>query len=970
MNRIYRVVWNSATHSWAVASEMAKGRKKSSVSKVAKVFGLAIAVAAGSNALISAADAQVVTVSNLNGSLIGIPYSTIRTSFDESTLVNTSLVPVGQFAQAWGPTSTATGSYSMAIGNLSAATADDTTAVGTNASAAGQGSTVVGYRATSTAAATNSVALGANATVTAMNSVALGANSTTTTDLTQPAYNPFDVALGGQTAAGEVSVGSATQQRRLTNVAAGSAMTDAVNVSQLQSVAAVAGAGWTLQANGQNPGVVGPNGVSTVNIVNGVNTAVTYNPVSGNLEVDVIKNPTFAGLVTAQKGLNMSGTVISNVADGVAPTDAVNVSQLAAASSGAGAVKYDVNADTSINYNSVTLGNGAVSNDGGLTGATKLSNVAQGYVSSDSTDAVNGAQLYQTNQAVTQNTTDITNLGNTVTDQGNQINSIYTTGTQYFHANSTGPDSAATGTDSVAIGTGAVSSNANDVALGASSTTAAAVATTGATIGGTNYSFAGATPTSTLSVGSAGNERTITNVAAGRISAESTDAVNGSELFATNQAVDQNTTDIANMSTTVNNINNGGGVKYFHANSILADASATGTNSVAVGPQAVSSAANSVALGNGAVASTDNSVALGAGSTTGAVQGTGGATIAGNSYTFAGSNPTGTVSVGAAGQERTVSNVAAGQLSADSTDAVNGSQLYATNQAVNGLSTQVTNVSNAVNNVTGNITNLTNGQAGMFQVSADNNTPAPSPTGTQSLAGGAGSVASGASSMAVGNGSQATASNTTAVGNGAQATASNAVAIGAGSVATRANTVSVGTAGGERQITNVAAGTQGTDAVNVNQLQSAQAGTVHYDTNVDGSANYNSVTLNSGGSSATLHNVAAGAAPSDAVNVGQLNAGINQAQNWSKTYTDQQVDSMGNRAFAGVASAIAATNLPQAYQPNQSSAGVALGSFHGQTGIAFGVSTISESGRYVFKASASTDSRGDAGVGVGAGMVW
>ena len=968
MNRIYRVVWNSATHSWVVASEMAKGRKKSSASKAAKVLSLAIAVAAGSNALISTADAQVVTVSNLNGSLIGTPYSTIRTSFDESTLVNTSLVPVGQFAQAWGPTSTATGSYSMAIGNLSAATADDTTAVGTNASAAGQGSTVVGYRATSTAAANNSVALGANATVTAMNSVALGANSTTTTDLTQPAYNPFDVALGGQTAAGEVSVGSATQQRRLTNVAAGSAMTDAVNVSQLQSVAAVAGAGWTLQANGQNPGVVGPNGMSTVNIVNGVNTAATYNPVSGNLEVDVIKNPTFAGWVTAQKGLNMSGTVISNVAAGVAPTDAVNVSQLAAVSGGGtGGVKYDVNADTSINYNSVTLGNGTVSTDGGLTHATKLSNVAQGYVSSDSTDAVNGAQLYQTNQAVTQNTADITNLGNTVTDQGNQINSIYTTGTQYFHANSTGADSAATGIDSVAIGTGAVSSNANDVALGASSTTAAAVATTGAIIGGTNYSFAGATPTSTLSVGSVGSERTITNVAAGRISAESTDAVNGSELFATNQAVDQNTTDIANMSTTVNNINNGGGVKYFHANSILADASATGTNSVAVGPQAVSSATNSVALGNGAVASTDNSVALGAGSTTGAVQGTGGATIAGNSYTFAGSNPTGTVSVGAAGQERTVSNVAAGQLSADSTDAVNGSQLYATNQAVNGLSTQVTNVSNAASNVTGNITNLTNGQAGMFQVSADSNTPAPSPTGTQSLAGGAGAVASGNTSMAVGNGSQATASNTTAVGNGAQATASNAVAIGAGSVADRANTVSVGTAGGERQVTNVAAGTQGTDAVNVNQLQTAQAGTVHYDTNVDGSANYNSVTLNSGGSSATLHNVAAGAAPSDAVNVGQLNAGINQAQNWSKSYTDQQVDSMGNHAFAGVASAIAATNLPQAYQPNQSSAGVALGSFHGQTGIAFGVSTISESGRYVFKASASTDSRGEVRLSVAAG---
>jgi len=67
---------------------------------------------------------------------------------------------------------------------------------------------------------------------------------------------------------------------------------------------------------------------------------------------------------------------------------------------------------------------------------------------------------------------------------------------------------------------------------------------------------------------------------------------------------------------------------------------------------------------------------------------------------------------------------------------------------------------------------------------------------------------------------------------------------------------------------------------------------------------------------------------------------------------------------------MAMASLPQAYQPNQSSAGVALGNFHGETGIAVGVSTISESGRYVFKLNATTNSRGDAGVGVGAGMVW
>jgi trimeric autotransporter adhesin len=49
---------------------------------------------------------------------------------------------------------------------------------------------------------------------------------------------------------------------------------------------------------------------------------------------------------------------------------------------------------------------------------------------------------------------------------------------------------------------------------------------------------------------------------------------------------------------------------------------------------------------------------------------------------------------------------------------------------------------------------------------------------------------------------------------------------------------------------------------------------------------------------------------------------------------------------------------------------VALGNFHSETGIAIGVSTITESGRYVFKVNATTHTRGDAGVGVGAATVW
>ncbi len=111
-----------------------------------------------------------------------------------------------------------------------------------------------------------------------------------------------------------------------------------------------------------------------------------------------------------------------------------------------------------------------------------------------------------------------------------------------------------------------------------------------------------------------------------------------------------------------------------------------GTNAIVVGDMTSSATGtNSVAIGSGATAGTNNSVALGAGSVTSAVVATTGATIAGNQYTFAGSAPTGTISVGSVNNERTVTNVAAGRLSDTSTDAVNGSQLHATNKALDKL---------------------------------------------------------------------------------------------------------------------------------------------------------------------------------------------------------------------------------------------------------------------------------------------
>nr|WP_218823298.1 YadA-like family protein [Inquilinus limosus] len=373
--------------------------------------------------------------------------------------------------------------------------------------------------------------------------------------------------------------------------------------------------------------------------------------------------------------------------------------------------------------------------------------------------------------------------------------------------------------DGVAVGHGATAgANVGDVALGSGSTTAAVVGTASTKIAGTTYTFAGATPTSTVSVGAVGAERTITNVAAGRIAVDSTDAVNGSQLFASNQAIET----VANE---VTNINNGKGIKYFHANSTEPDSQALGTDSVAIGPNAVANNAGDVALGFG--------------STTEAAVGTSGATIGGTAYTFAGANPTSTVSVGAAGAERTITNVAAGRLSDTSTDAVNGSQLFATNQQVTVNTGAITNLGDTINNIAGDTSKSytdANGRGIRYVRTNDRTLPV-----TDSSAQGIGSTAVGYQATAV-------ADSSLALGRDSQATVLGGVALGSGSVADRAlspatgqigagpaiieyNTtdktllgaVSVGTDKSYRQITNVADGTDAQDAVTIRQLQGAIA---------------------------------------------------------------------------------------------------------------------------------------------------
>ncbi|WP_431624250.1 YadA family autotransporter adhesin, partial [Enterobacter chuandaensis] len=667
---------------------------------------------------------------------------------------------------------------------------------------------------------------------------------------------------------------------------------------------------------------------------------------------------------------------ITNVAAGrltETSTDAVNGSQLYATNSALNTLNNNVSGlqndallwDPTLN---------AFSASHGTTAVNKITNVMDGELDVNSTDAVNGSQLKSTNDQVATNTQNITQNTKAIGDVDNRVTNIYDTGTKYFHANSQGEDSIAKGADSVAIGMGALASNKNDVALGAGSQTSTAVGTATATIAGTVYNFAGQLPDGTLSIGSLGHERTITNVAAGRLTETSTDAVNGSQLFATNSAIENIYGDVQGLQNdallwdpALNAFSASHGSKVINKITNVAEGelSATSTDAVngsqlyatnvkvenidnrligvedvvygsivptmrylkvnSTGTEAMAIGADAVALGQGTLASGDNSVATGNGA-----QATGSGAIAnGHNANAAGE---GSVAIGENASVMANNSVALGAGSVadrDNTVSVGAkdNERQITNVAAGTEDTDAVNVaqlkevSGDVSNIGNTVNNIANGTEGMFQVNNTDNYAKPVVKGNNAVAGGAGSKASGSNSMAIGTLASSTAENSVALGNGSSATATNSVALGANSVADRMNTVSVGVAGGERQITNVAAGTELTDAVNVGQLK-------------------------------------------------QTEANANQYTNNQFKALKNMVNDQKDKLSAGIAGAMAMSGLPQPYSPGASMVGMAGGTYQGQSAIALGVSTISDNGKWVTKLSGSTNSQGDFGAAIGVGYQW
>lgn len=137
-------------------------------------------------------------------------------------------------------------------------------------------------------------------------------------------------------------------------------------------------------------------------------------------------------------------------------------------------------------------------------------------------------------------------------------------------------------------------------------------------------------------------------------------------------------------------------------------AKAEGNNVYAIGKEATASAENTLAFGNQAQATMNNSVALGNYSVTNTVQGTSSISINGKTHNFAGVTPVGTVSIGNSSKERTITNVAAGRLDANSTDVINGSQLHAVVTEVESNRARINSNLEALSNHEGHIQTVEN----------------------------------------------------------------------------------------------------------------------------------------------------------------------------------------------------------------------------------------------------------------------
>ena len=776
----------------------------------------------------------------------------------------------------------------------------------------------------------DATSLGSGAKAAVSNSVALGANSEAIRDVnSEVAYVPLGTTIVAANAAGgEVSVGTVGKERRISNVAAASLDTDAVNLSQLKAVQAATTTHYFsvndegIQGlNYNNDGATGKNalavgralagGESSVAIGEGASAKADFSTAVGFLNTVTGKNSTAIGASnnvaqdnTQVLGNNVTTTQANSVVLGNASTDRVATV----------VDKVSINGEDYVFAGVGSTANGVVS-VGKVGGERQIINVAAGEISANSTDAVNGSQLHATNQAVEKlyagagDTTHYVSVNDTGTKAGNYNNDGASgalavavgvgASAKGDGATALGLNSSAKSKDAVAIGTDTRAELEGSVALGKGSVanTVAGIAgfdpLTG--FGSTNTGSTWRSSAAAFSVGdvSRGITRQITGVAAGTAD---TDAVNVAQLKAaiskSNEAKGSTETVSAGKNTEVTKTTKADGSTDYQ----VATKDDVSFESVTVG------------------------------------------------------------NIKADSQSNTISGLADGKVSADSDQAVNGSQLHDTAESVaNALggnakvnpdgTIKTSNIGNTgKDNVHDAIASIHGQVAGAkTSVSAGKNTVVNSSTNTD-----------GSNNYQVALAEDIQLNSVTANQVTAKQVTANKVNVGKVTIDGTTNKVS-GLANGEITSTS-------TDAINGSQLHQTNSSVAQH---LGGSS-----TLNKDGSiGAPTYNVAGGTFH----NVGDALGAIDtRVSNLEQAFydTNKNMDDLRNDTYAGIAGAMAVGNLPQPTEAGMSMVSAGVSGYRGETAVAIGVSAITDSNKIVWKMGASADSRSNIGGAVSMGYQW
>ena len=735
-------------------------------------------------------------------------------SIGDYSRANTGAVAVGVTAQALGVDSIAIGRDAIATGSLATGASSR---AGNGGASYGDGAVATYLNGATTAGTVASaafgqnaqadvsaaLALGTNALVTQTNSVALGADSIANTAATPVA------GFAGATPVGVISVGSVGKERQIQNVAAGqinNLSTDAVNGSQLYAVWQAANA--VSNATSIHYVSINDNGTQGGNYANDGATGI--NAVAIGVDAQANGNGSVAlGYGAGKDSTNPGGASIYIGQSAGSNSDGSGNLHLGALSG--------LNAQGNTNsYIGIQSGKNSIGEQ----------NTFHGQFSGAESNGYENNFVGQSSGALSiGNRNNYIGTGTGLMAQGSYNAAIGASAGLDSRGNSnsqygTGAAAAAQGDNNVAMGTSAGS--AYVTSIDASGNTVWTdrlgnavnplnLATTSAasnTVSVGNWSWA-----SVDEAVAVGNSAMAKNIAATALGSHA--IAEGGQATAVGAAAAANgmlSSAFGSEANAYGNVSLAAGFKSEAADESVAvgvGSKAVGVASVAVGIASEASAERSMALGAGSISSEINSVALGTESIT-----TAATSVAG----FAGAAPVGVVSVGSAGKERQIQNVAAGQINDQSTDAINGSQLYATNVVV-------TNLGNVLNQHSNTLSQHSNTLAQHTTTINQNSTDITELQKGWTLASNNGTTSE-----------QITAGETVNFNPGkniAITQAGNAI-----SIATTPNVVfdqvtvggvvinkTTGINAGNTVISNVAAGSALTDAVNVSQLNKAMANT-------------------------------------------------------------------------------------------------------------------------------------------------